>query len=145
MRDFKVYYSLGPTTMKRPTSVTIIAYLIIAAGAFSLVTFPAMLADRQKFMALARTRGPFAAHVVVASVGTLLLLAAGFGLLRGANWARYLYIIWGGLGIVQLLVLFQLGPQQILLFIAAAIKYAVFVYFLMRIDADNYFRGVAQA
>jgi hypothetical protein len=73
------------------------------------------------------------------------MLAAGVGLLKGANWPRYLYITWGLLSLVQVLVLFHVGPGQISLFILGVIKFAVFVYFLMRTDADAYFRGATRA
>ena len=131
--------------MTRPLSVTIIAFLILAAAALSLVCFPVMLADPAKFMALAQARGSYFIHIVLAVLGTMVTLAAGVGLLKGANWARYLYITWGALGLLQLFALFQLGPPQIFLFIIGAIKYGIFVYFLMRADADAYFRGATQA
>jgi hypothetical protein len=69
--------------MKRPITVTIIAILLLLAGAVSLI------GDAVQFKALAST------HLLVMIVSVqLLAIVAGIFLLRRSNWARMLAVSW---------------------------------------------------
>jgi hypothetical protein len=132
----------------RPISITVIAWLEIGSAALGLCTLllaVLVLRKSHEIDSLTHSRIPLAAQIVLGALGIIVMVAVGMGLLKGANWARYLYIAWGGFGIVQSFVFFHVTPQQLIPLIFGCTKYVVFVYFLFRRDADVYFRGNAQA
>lgn len=56
------------------------------------------------------------------------MIIGGIFMLRGANWARLLYIFWSGPAILIGLITTGFNPGMIF----GMIKYAVFLYFLTR-------------
>jgi hypothetical protein len=77
----------------------------------------------------------------IAVVGMLLCLMAGVFILKGANWARLLYTIWGGIGLVYT---FLTAPAKLLL-VPSIIFYGIMVFFLFRPNANAYFTNPANA
>jgi hypothetical protein len=69
--------------MKRPLSVTLISYLFIVAGAIGIIYHASELkeiATRQEEIWVLAVR--------------LLAIVGGLFALRGANWARWLLVVW---------------------------------------------------
>lgn len=110
---------------KRPLSVTIIAWLFIAAGLVGLVYHVT------KFDA----RGPLQYELFWVLVLRLLAFVCGVFLLRGSNWARWLLLIWIAYHVVLSAFhsLTEVAMHTVLLMVVA--------YFLLRRRAAAYFRG----
>ena len=115
------------TSIRRPLTVTLIGYLFIATG---IVGFSYHLKEFQ-------LRAPFAGDALEVLLIRLLAVVAGIFILRGANWARWVAILWLAYHVV--LSAFhswsEAGVHALLL--------AVISYVLLRRDATQYFRGSA--
>ena len=79
--------------LRRPISLTIIAWFVIVNSAFILLggESPTRNSDIIEAM-IARGALPVWIHVAVGAAGGLLGLACGWGILRGKNWARFIYV-----------------------------------------------------
>jgi hypothetical protein len=109
---------------KRPLSVTVLSLLMIAAGAVGIVYH---FGD---FNAAHRT-----SEVWLLLALRLLAIVAGGFMLRGDNWARWLALAWITFHVVvsALDSWTKMGMHALLL--------VVFVFFLFRPDARNFFAG----
>ena len=131
--------------LQRPIPVSVIAWVEIVGGIVAQLVFAAALfANRRPIGAMVQSRVPFGVQTAFSEMGILIMVASGIGMLRGVNWARSIYIIWAGLALVRTVTLFQVTPQQLIIFVVGCVKYAAFLYFLMRADANRYFGGTAQ-
>jgi hypothetical protein len=108
---------------QRPISVTIVSWIYIVAGIGGIAAHATEL----------DLRHPFFNDVVLALFVRLLAVVAGAFMLRGANWARWLAIVWIAYHVV-------LSSFHSVLEVAVhALLLAVFAYFLCRRQANAYF------
>jgi hypothetical protein len=122
---------------KRPLSLTIIAWLLIAlsllgvAGAFTMGSNPAMTkALEQMHMSL----GAYQAWVGLSTIVTLICC---YGFLKGYPWSRVLYIVWGIIGLV---VSFYISPMKAAIAISLVVLLVV-AFFLFRENANDWFQA----
>ena len=122
---------------KRPTSITIIAWLLIALtvlgliGAFTMGSNPAMAAAlAQMKMSLAMYQG----WIVLNSIVTLI---CAYGFLKGYPWSRVLYVVFGVIGLV---VGFYTSPMKAAILISLVIL-VIFAFFLFRENANDWFQA----
>lgn len=108
---------------KRPISVAIVSWIYILAGIGGIA------AHITEF----DLRHPFSNDGVLALVVRALAIVAGAFMLRGANWARWLAIVWIGCHVI--LSGFHSAPEMAV----HALLLAVFTYFLCRRQANDYF------
>ena len=110
---------------KRPLSVTIISFVLIATGVIGLVFH---LTD---FTA----QHPFQYDVVWISLVRLIAIVCGVYMLRASNWARWLSLAWIAFHVILSAFhsLFELGVHILVC--------AAFAYFLFRPRTSEYFRG----
>jgi len=80
---------------------------------------------------------PIALQYFETFLGYAVAIVTGVYLLRGENWARWLYVYWSGLVFVLSLMNdgLHIGP-----FVALLIN-GVIIFLLMRPPAADYFRG----
>jgi ammonia channel protein AmtB len=76
-------------------------------------------------------------HLASGIVGMLATIVFAAYMLRGANWARWLYLAWVSFGAVSSAFL----ASSLLLAVPGAIKTLVIGYFLTRRDANLFFSG----
>lgn len=110
--------------MRRPFSVTLIAGLLLLAGAAGIAYH---ITD-------VKTWHPFPYDYFAIFLIRVLAIVAGIYLLRGSNWARWLAILW---------IAFHVGVSFFDSWITVlihAILLAVFAYILLRPAATAYFR-----
>ena len=128
---------------KRPTSITVISCLFIITSAFSLlgIIIGFWNPRAQKLAQEIMTQSPLPVSIQYAFslTGFTATLASGVFMLRGANWARYLYIIWGA--ITLLLNVFTAHAK--LMIIPCLAIYGIVVFFLMQPKANQYFASSA--
>jgi hypothetical protein len=110
---------------KRPLSVTLIACLYIATGAFGLVSHLGQFSPRQ----------PFQYDIVWASLVSLIALICGVYMLKANNWGRWLALAW-----IAFHVVLSVFHSRVELAIHAVLC-AILAYFLLRPDATRYFRS----
>jgi hypothetical protein len=119
----------------RPTSVTVIAWILIVTGGVTLI-MSTLTADNPMTQELmARTPLPISVQYVMLYLGLLITVGSGIGLLKGQNWARMLYISWSILG---MLIGFATSPMKWAL-IPGLAMFGVFAFFLFRPKASQYF------
>ena len=113
---------------KRPLSVTVIAWIFVAAGVVGL-TYHATEFKIER---------PFEKDAVWVCSVRLLAIVAGAFLLRGHNWARWLAIVW----IAWHVGLSVFHPLSEL--IVHAVLLAAIAFFLLRPRASAYFRAARE-
>lgn len=121
--------------MQRPTSLTIIGWLLIVFGVWGVIGQLALpyLPGAQE--ALAGSPLPASAHMAFGIVSALVSVVCGYGILKGLNWSRYLYMGFSALGIV---FAFVTTPSAAVMVLSLAIL-ALVAFFLFRAPANAWF------
>lgn len=120
---------------KRPLSVTIVAWFIIVTSLFSLLSVLAMGSNPQVAQMLAESPLPASVHQVIGIVGALISLICGYGMLKGFDWARILYIGAAAAGLLFNLV----TAPMVSILVLGVLMLAVIAFFLYRPAANAWF------
>jgi len=127
---------------KRPVSLTIIAWVIIVGSVLSVWGIFRMQSNPMAAKLLAQSPFPLSVHVGFAVAGIVANLIAGYGILKGYPWSRWLYVGWA---------LLSLGfsvatiPVPSLLLVSGLFLILI-AFFLFRPAADAWFaRSHAEA
>jgi hypothetical protein len=126
--------------MKRPLSVTVVAWVIIVVNAIIAVLMLIGTANADvRRLSYAALVGPIPPEIQLAFgyCGVLVSLICGIFMLRGSNWARITYISWCIVG--ALLALTNKTPMARVL--VSAVAFIVAVFFLTREPAKAFFAG----
>lgn len=120
--------------MRRPTTITIIAWLFILVGAAGLLNdlWP-LVADTTRQLAKLKADG--LADLGPAWTSRLLAIVGGAGLLRGRNWARWLLVAW---------MVFHIGLSVLHSWpelLTHAVIFTPILYFLFLRSAEPFFRS----
>ena len=119
----------------RPVSVTVIASIIIVTSAIGLV-FSLFLINHPTVQELmAKSPLPVPVQYALEFVAPLLSALCGVFMLKGANWARLLYVGWR---VLILIITFITMPVN-LATLFGVIFLAVVVFFLFRPKANAFF------
>jgi hypothetical protein len=110
---------------RRPLTVTIISWIFICSGAVGLVYHASEL----------DLRHPLADETLWVCFVRLLAIVGGVGMLRGANWARWLSIAWIAYHVALS------AAHSLLEVVVHGVLCAVFAFFLFRPQASAYFRN----
>jgi hypothetical protein len=110
----------------RPRSITIISWLFIAAGSIGLLYHLSEFSGRS----------PFDYGLVAILLIRMVAILAGAFMLRGANWARWLLVVWMAYHIV--LSAFHSITELAL----HVLIFGVVGYFLFRPPSSAYFQGL---
>ena len=120
---------------KRPTSLTIIAWLLIIGAVFSVISTFTMQSNPMALKMMAGSPLPVWAHQAFAFLGAVVITACGYGVLKGLSWSRLLYIGWSGIAL-----LFNLMTVPIISILAFGVLFlAVMAFFLFRPAANAWF------
>jgi len=114
---------------KRPVSITIISWLLIATGGIALVG--GFWPPAQRLAELGEH--PF--ELGPAQAVRLIGVIAGVFMLRGYNWARWLAVLWAAFHVG-----ISIGHTPVELLVHSLL-FAVVVFFVFRAPASAYFRG----
>lgn len=121
----------------RPTSITVISWILIVTGAVSLITSTVALAQPITKELMARNPLPLSVQYAMLYVGLLVTIISGVAMLRRHNWGRLLYVIWSGAGFVIGLAFFVMKTGML----PGIVLYVVIVFFLFRPKANQFFAG----
>ena len=125
--------------MKRPTFVSVIAWILIVMSGISLVTFTMSLNmslnDPMIRELLSKSPIPIPLQIAIGYVGLLITIVSGVAILKGQNWARFLYVGWNVIGsVIGLLT----SPMKAAM-IPGLFIFVVITFFLFRPKANEYF------
>ena len=127
--------SAKPPPVKRPTSVTVIAWILIVSGGFNLVMTAVGMGNPLTNEFLSKSPLPISAQYAMAFISLAITLGAGIAMLKGQNWGRLTYVIscpiFFIVGVVTSPIKAMLIPGFILFLVAA--------FFLFRPKATEYF------
>jgi hypothetical protein len=130
----------GNGMLKRPTSVSVIAWILIVISGISLITItvrldgPAFNSPMAKEL-IAKNPLPISLQYALSYMQPLVNLIAGNSMLYGRNWARLLYIVFGAISLVIWFVTFPLKVAVI----PGLVTFAVITFFLFRPKANEFF------
>jgi hypothetical protein len=129
----------------RPTSITVIAWILILMGGISLITTTLMI-DKVMDNPAAReliSKNPIPVPVqyAVTYVGLLIMLVSGVAMLKGQNWGRWLYVVGTAVGFLIGIITSPLKEAMIPGFVV----FVVLTFFLFRPKANNYFSDAESA
>lgn len=125
---------------KRPTSVTVIAWIIIVAGGLSFVSILAYTISEVQW-ALEAADISVAIDILWRIVSGVIGVVSGIAILKGLNWGRLLYLCFVPISIVIGWILYGFRPTDIL----TVIIYIVVLVFLTSPAASAFFAsGVSE-
>jgi len=124
---------------KRPTSVTVIAWIIIIGAVFALYSSFTMSSNPVAARLLDQSPLPMSVHIGFSVFGAAVILVAGYGVLKGYPWSRWLYIGWSMVGLA-----FSLLTVPIVSVLVISLLFLIVVaFFLFRPAANEWFNGAA--
>jgi len=129
------------STNGRPISIAVIAWITLVSNAlFLLATLGSILRVNKSAVndpvvqeMIAKYPTPTPVQYLTFFVDMIISTVSAIFMLRGANWARLLYICWGAFGYLIAFFMFHEKP------ILGIIYYLVVVFFLLRPKASAYF------
>jgi hypothetical protein len=124
----------------RPTSITVVAWILIVLGAISLIT-TLMLNNPQVAEVMSKSPIPISAQYAMTYASLLVMLISGIAMLRQQNWGRWLYVIGTALGFLAGVLTSPMKEAMI----PGLVVFAVVTFFLFRPKANAYFSGTEPA
>lgn len=124
---------------KRPTSITIIAWLIIVMGVITLITTSIALINpemrEQSEELMKQSNAPVMVQYILMYMGLGVSFVSGIAMLNAKNWGRVLYVVWNAFSLIYG---FITSPVKMGL-LPSVIFTLVIVFFLFREPANKYF------
>lgn len=127
--------------MKRPLSLTIIAWVLIVFSLLGLASVFMVGSNPEAMKMMEQMPVSLEFQKAWTVVGTIINLAVAYGIFKGQPWSRVLYAVWGAMGVV---VGFYITPMKIAAMIGL-ILFVVVCAFLFSNRANEWFsaRGFA--
>ena len=124
----------------RPTSITVVAWILILMGGISLVTTTlvmnsAMINNPAVQDLMSKSPIPVPVQYAMTYVALLVMLVSGIAILKGQNWGRWLYVVGTALGFLIGIITSPLKSAMIPGFVV----FVVVAFFLFRSKANKYF------
>lgn len=126
---------------QRPTSFTIIGWVLIVLGAFGLLGALMVTSNPVATQMLEQSPLPVSVHMAIAVIGGLISIACGYGVLKGLGWSRMVYTGWI---LISVAITLASMPFSSIMIVGWLIQ-AVIIYFLFRPEANAWFGGSATA
>ena len=127
--------SEAPDRNPRPTSVTIVGWLLIVSSVCSCSAVMNAMTNPRVADVLSQSVLPLSFQYFLAWAGLLVTLVSGKGVLDGDNWARLLFVGWSGVSHLISIVTLPVTP----LTIPGLVLYLIFAFILFRPAASAYF------
>lgn len=119
----------------RPTSVTVIAWILIVTGAISLISTTIMFNNAMVRDLMSQSPIPIPIQYALTYTGLLISIICGTAFLKGCNWARLLYVIWCA---VNFVISFTTSPLKWAM-VPGLVVYMIIVFLLFRPKVTDYF------
>ena len=121
----------------RPTSITVICWILIIMGGISLVTSTINLNNPIAEELMSRSPIPVTVQYTILYIGLLVMLVSGIAMLKGRNWARYLCVVWF---VVGFMFSMATSPMKAAM-IPGLVFFIIMAFFLFCPKAKAYFTG----
>jgi hypothetical protein len=122
--------------MRRPISISIIAWWLILSGIFGAIFSATMELSPAVLEMAGRSPVPIAIQEVYGLINGLVIIACGIGFLKGVSWSRLAYLAWSMLGFIYG---FFVSPGWAI--VAIFVFYAVVLSILSRRSANLWFEN----
>jgi len=129
----------------RPTSITVVAWILILMGGISLITMTLMISTGMidKFTVdnpaarelMNKSPIPVPVQYAMTYVTLLIKLVSGIAILKGQNWGRWLYVVGTAAGFLIGIITSPLKGVMI----PGFVLFVVVTVFLFRPKANQYF------
>ncbi len=126
---------------KRPISVTVVCWILIVMSTISLLASTMALNNPVTRELMAQSALPVNLQYVLMYAGLLVTLISSAAMLKGHNWARWLYTGWSTLGFLVGIVT---SPAKAAM-IPGLVIFLIIVYFLFRPPATMFFQPAKAA
>jgi hypothetical protein len=126
---------------KRPLSLSIIGWFMIVTGILGLLGILFTFNNPMAARVYEHSPLPMSVHLGLGLVGTLIAAICGYGVLKGFNWSRFLYVGWSLIGFAVSVLTVPVTTIIIL----SVVFFLVIVFFLFRPAANAWFSGAAGA
>ena len=126
------------TEISRPTSVSVVSWILIIFSVLSMVLYFANLSTPGvKEMMQRSTDLPIMFLSLFTVVGTGVVVYSAVGMIHGKNYARWLYVCWT---VFNILVGLLMMSGSFLMMIPAMIMFAIFCMILFQPNANRFFK-----
>lgn len=119
----------------RPTSITVIAWFLIAAASLSVILSVVLIGNPITKELMAKDPVPIPLQYLILYLSPAISIVAGIAMLKRKNWGRFLYAVWGVVGFV---IGIASSPMKAAM-IPGFIFYVIVVIFLFLPKANMYF------
>ena len=120
---------------KRPTSISVIAWILIVMGGISLITITVAINNPMVRDIMNKGPIPIPLQYAMTYLGLLIMIVSGIAMLKGCNWARFLYVIWTIIGFLVGITTSQMTAAMIPGFVV----FLIIAFFLFRPKANAFF------
>ena len=124
--------------MKRPISLTILAWVIIVTNAITCVYTPFSIGMPTTQALLSHYLLPVWATLGISVIIEVANIVIGLAILKGREWSRKAYVATSVLGFAFSFV--NMPPSMFAVLIPGFVLFALFLYLLFRRPATTYFR-----
>ncbi|MEJ2157723.1 MAG: hypothetical protein P8X96_20535 [Desulfobacteraceae bacterium] len=126
---------------KRPTSITVVCWILIALGGISIISSVFSFNNPVTRELLSKSPIPVNIQYLMMFAGLVITLVCGIAMLKGRNWARLLYVGWS---VVAFIIGLATSPMKAML-IPGLIIFIIFAVLLFRPKANAYFKATQAA
>ena len=123
--------------MERPTSITVISWILIVLGALGLLVAALMSNNPDVMEQMAKSKLGAGPQQILGIVSSIVSIVSGYGMLQGKNWGRLLYVVSTVIGIALNFYSMPMGGLQ---WVGVGI-FAIVLFFLYRPAANAWFGG----
>jgi len=127
--------------MQRPISLAIIGWFLLVTGALGLFGMLFTFNNPVMTQVYAQSPLPLSVHLAIGVVGTIITAACGYGILKGFNWSRFLYLGWS---LISFAISFATIPVTSII-VVSLVFVGVIAFFLFRPAANAWFDRTAEA
>jgi uncharacterized membrane protein len=120
---------------KRPLSLTIIAWILVALGLFGLYGAVTLGSNPMAAKMLANSPVPLIFNQVWSAIGSLVGFIVAYGIFKAQPWSRVLYVVWS---VIQIAVGLYISPMKSLLVFSFVVLIVISI-FLFSEKANDYF------
>ncbi len=126
--------------MPRPKRVTFIAGLLIVAAFISTISTASQFLEPEFFYHLNAMNFEAKFRFYFGLAGFIVMVVSSIQMLKGHNWARWLYIVWTAVG--STMTLMNLGLNSTVLY--GLVLHVVFIILLLTKKSNDYFATAQQ-
>lgn len=122
---------------KRPTSISVIAWILIVIGGIGLISTTGTIMINSPMLRdiMSKSPIPIPIQYVISYFGILIGIISGVAMLKGKNWARWLYITWN---LINFVIGITISPMKAAM-IPSVVLFLIVTFFLFRPKANEFF------